>query len=217
MALEVGVGMIARLRARLAQEDGMTLIELLWSLGILAFVLSGIIAVFISGLHSEFDMNQRFQAQQEARLALQTMRSDLRSACTAAVSSSSPPTVTKDIVVLGFCSNSTTTWSSTPVSYTTWCARNEGGTPVHYGLYRETASDPGPGGCATATTGIREADWLTQTGVLAGVFTCVPSATARPELGVSVPVDAYPKNSAGVYALSDTILLRNAATGAPCT
>jgi Tfp pilus assembly protein PilW len=205
--------MVARLRARLAQEDGMTLIELLWTLGILGFVMSGIIAVFVSGLHSEFDMNQRFQAQQEARLALQTMRTDLRSACTAAVSSSSPPTVTNDIVVLGFCSNSTTTWSSTPVSYTTWCARSEGGTPVHYGLYRESANDPGPNGCAIAATGIREADWLTTN----SVFTCVFSSTARPELGVSVPVDAYPKNTTGVYKLSDTILLRNTATGAPCT
>ena len=186
----------------------MTLIELLWTLGILAFVMSAIIAVFVSGLHSEFDMNQRFQAQQEARLALQTMRTDLRSACTATVSSSSA-TVTNDIVVLGFCSNSTTTWSSTPVSYTTWCARNEGGTPVHYGLYRESANDPGPGGCATGTAGIREADWLR---TAANTFTPVPPTSGlRPELTVSVPVDAYPKNSTGVYKLADTILLRNAA------
>jgi Tfp pilus assembly protein PilW len=200
--------MVARLRARLAQEDGMTLIELLWTLGILGFVMSAIIAVFVSGLHSEFDMNQRFQAQQEARLALQTIRTDLRTACTATVSSSSA-TVTNDIVVLGFCSNSTTTWSSTPVSYTTWCARNGGGTPVHYGLYRESANDPGPGGCATGTAGIREADWLT---TAANTFTPVPPTSGlRPELTVSVPVDAYPKNSTGVYKLADTILLRNAA------
>ena len=185
----------------------MTLIELLWTLGLLAFVMTAIIAVFVSGLHSEFDMNKRFQAQQEARLALQTMRTDVRSACTAAVSDSSPPTVTKNIVVLGFCSNSTTTWSSTPVSYTTWCARNEGGTPVHYGLYRETTNDPGPGGCATGTAGIREADWLTT----ASVFTPVVVSGTRPELTVSVPVDAYPNNTTGVYKLGDTIMLRNAA------
>jgi Tfp pilus assembly protein PilW len=195
--------MVARLRARLAQEDGMTLIELLWTLGILAFVLSAIIAVFVSGLHSEFDMNQRFQAQQEARLALQTMRTDLRTACTETVSST---VATSDTVLLGFCSNSTTTWSSTPVSYTTWCARSEGGTPVHYGLFRENANDPS--GCATpAGTGIREADWLTT----ASVFTPVVVSGTRPELTVSVPVDAYPKNTTGVYTLADTILLRNAA------
>jgi Tfp pilus assembly protein PilW len=194
--------MVAPLRARLAQEDGMTLIELLWSLGILAFVMSGIIAVFISGLHSEFDMNQRFQAQQEARLALQTVRTDLRTACSMTVSTK---VVTNDTVLLGFCSDSTTTWSSTPLSYTTWCARSEGGTPVHYGLYRESANDPA--GCATGTTGIREADWLTT----ASVFTPVIVSGTRPALTVSVPVDAYPKNTTGVYKLADTIMLRNAA------
>jgi Tfp pilus assembly protein PilW len=196
--------MVARLRARLAQEDGMTLIELLWTLGILSFVMSGIIAVFVSGLHSEFDMNQRFQAQQEARLAIQTMRTDLHSACSMNVSSN-PVAVPNNTVLLGFCSNSTTTWSSTPVSYTTWCTRSEGGTPVHYGLYRETANDPT--GCATGTTGIREADWLTT----ASVFTPVIVSGTRPELTVSVPVDAYPKNTTGVYKLADTIMLRNAA------
>lgn len=179
----------------------MTLIELLWTLGILGFVLSGIIAVFISGLHSEFDMNQRFQAQQEARLALQTVRTDLRTACFESLSTNT--------VRLGFCSNSTTTWNSTPLSYTTWCTRSEGGTPVHYGLYRESADDAG--GCATTSTaGIREADWLT-TG---SVFACAPSIGGRPAVTVNVPVDAYPKNTTGVYTLSDTVMLRNATAGA---
>jgi Tfp pilus assembly protein PilW len=192
---------VAQLRARLAQEDGMTLIELLWTLGILAFVMTAIIAVFVSGLHSEFDMNQRFEAQQEARLALQTVRIDLRKACTESVSNNT--------VRLGFCSNSTTTWSSTPLSYTTWCTRSEGGTPVHYGLYRESADDAS--GCATTSTaGIREADWLT-TG---SVFACAPSIGGRPAITVSVPVDAYPKNTTGVYTLADTIMLRNATAGA---
>jgi Tfp pilus assembly protein PilW len=193
---------VARLRARLAQEDGMTLIELLWTLGILAFVMSGIIAVFVSGLHSEFDMNQRFEAQQEARLSLQSIRTDLRTACSMTVFSK---VVANDTVLLGYCSNATTTWSSTPLSYATWCARGEGGTPVHYGLYRESANDPN--GCATGATGIREADWLTT----ASVFTPVVVSGTRPELAVSVPVDAYPKNTSGVYKLADTIMLRNAA------
>ena len=54
--------MVARLRARLAQEEGMTLIELLTTMAILGFVMSGIVGVFVSGLHAEVDMNQRFQA-----------------------------------------------------------------------------------------------------------------------------------------------------------
>jgi Tfp pilus assembly protein PilW len=196
---------IARLRARLAQEEGMTLIELLWTLGILSFVLSGIIAVFVSGLHSEFDMNQRFEAQQEARLALQTIRTDLRTACTVTgLDGVSAPTANSSAVILGFCSNSTTTWSSTPLSYSTWCARSQGGTPAHYGLIRESVSDAN---CTTGTTGLKEADWLTTN----AVFTPVLTSGQRPQLTVSVPVDAYPKNTTGVYKLADTITLRNAA------
>jgi Tfp pilus assembly protein PilW len=196
---------IAWLRARLAQEEGMTLIELLWTLGILSFVLSGIIAVFVSGLHSEFDMNQRFEAQQEARLALQTIRTDLRTACTVTGPDGvSAPTANSSAVILGFCSDSTTTWSSTPLSYSTWCVRSQGGTPVHYGLIRESVSDAN---CTTGTTGLKEADWLTTN----AVFTPVLTSGQRPQLTVSVPVDAYPKNTTGVYKLADTITLRNAA------
>jgi len=196
---------IARLRARLAQEEGMTLIELLWTLGILSFVLSGIIAVFVSGLHSEFDMNQRFEAQQEARLALQTIRTDLRTACTVTGPDGvSAPTANSSAVILGFCSDSTTTWSSTPLSYSTWCARSQGGTPAHYGLIRESVSDAN---CTTGTTGLKEADWLTTN----AVFTPVLTSGQRPQLTVSVPGDAYPKNTTGVYKLADTITLRNAA------
>jgi len=185
----------------------MTLIELLWTLGILAFVMSAIIGVFVSGLHAEVDMNQRFQAQQEARLALQTIRTDIRTACSATVSSKA---IANDTVQLGFCSNSTTTWSSTPLSYSTWCARSEGGTPVHYGLYRESGATGDPN-CATGTTGIREADWLTTDITTLPVFTPVIVSGQRPELTVRVPVDANPAKAGGVYKLSDTILLRNAA------
>jgi type II secretory pathway pseudopilin PulG len=202
--------MVARLRARLAQEDGMTLIELLTTTAILGFVLSGIIAVFVSGLHAEVDMNKRFQAQQEARLALTSMRTDIRTACsTPAVSvlvngtpQPVPAGTAGDTVVLGFC-GAGTTWSSTPLSYVTWCARSEGGNPAHYGLFRESANDPN---CATGSTGIRKADSLTT----APVFTSVTQSGVRPELAVKFPVDADLSRIGGLYTLSDTIMLRNA-------
>jgi prepilin-type N-terminal cleavage/methylation domain-containing protein len=195
--------MAARIRARLAREDGMTLPELLTSMAILGIVLTGIVGVFVSGLHAEVDMNNRFQAQQEARLALSSMRTDIRTACSEVVSSR---LVAGDTVLLGFCSNSSTTWSSTPVSWTTWCIRNEG---THYGLFRESANDPS--NCATATTGTREADWLIAAKVTTSpVFKSVTQSGFRPELQVTVPVDANLSQSTGAYTLSDTIMLRNA-------
>ena len=59
----------------------MTLIELLTTMSILAFVLTGIVAMFVSGLHAEVNMNQRFQAQQDARIALSSLRNEIGSAC----------------------------------------------------------------------------------------------------------------------------------------
>jgi hypothetical protein len=165
-------------------------------MAILGFVLTGIIGVFVSGLHAEVDMNYRFQAQQEARLALTNMRQDVRRACSATVSASN------DTVQLGYCSDSSTTLSATPISYVTWCTRAESG---HYGLFRESGPTPDPN-CATGSTGIRRADLLTTGSVFAPLVT---TAGARPELPVDLPVDASLSTSGGLYTLSDTILLRN--------
>ena len=190
----------------------MTIPELLTSMAILGFVLTAIMGVFVSGLHAETDMNQRFQAQQETRLALTSMRTDVRVACSAAVSSK---IVTADTLLLGFCSDSTHTWSSTPVSWTTWCIRNEGGSPAHYGLFRESVNDAA--NCATGMTGIRKADSLTPAVTTNPVFACVARSGFRPELTVSFPVDANLAQTGGVYTLSDTIMLRNGAVSGLCT
>lgn len=202
--------MAARLRARLAAEDGLTLIELITTLAILGLVLSAVIGMFVAGLHAEVDMNQRFQAQQEARLALTGIRQDIRTACAdPTVYSNGQPVAagtTGDTVTLSICTDPTTqAWSSTPVAYVTWCARDEVG---HWGLFRESvATNPDPN-CPTGATGIRRADWLTT----ASVFTYVPPAApgSRPGLQVTFPVDANPASNGGVYRLADTIMLRNA-------
>ena len=186
----------------------MTLVELLTTMTILALVLTAIIGLFVSSLHAEVDMNNRFQAQQNARLALTSLRTDVRTACTATVSNS---VVTGDTLQLGVCSGASTTWSATPVSWVTWCIRNEGGSPAHYGLYRESGSSADPS-CATHTAGIREADWLTAAVGSNPVFVYVaaPASGLRPQVQVTIPVDTDPATSAGVYRLSDTIMLRNA-------
>lgn len=188
----------------------MTLIELLTTMVILAFVMSALVTLFVSGLHAETDMNLRFQAQQDARLALTSMRTDIRTACaTPSVSAlvggtpqPVPAGTAGDTVVLGFCSSGTA-WNLSPVSWATWCTRDEGG--GHYGLFRESINDPN---CTTGTTGIREADSLTTS----SVFTYFTPSGSRPELEVNFPVDANLSHTGGLYTLSDTIMLRNAPT-----
>jgi prepilin-type N-terminal cleavage/methylation domain-containing protein len=188
--------MLATLRGRLAAEGGYTLIELLTALSILAVVLSGIIAVFVSGLHSEADLNVRFQAQEQGRLALSGMAQDIRTAC-GATTPLVPAAPTATQVTLGFCGDATG-WHTTPVSYVTWCIRSYSG---HYALYRQSGT--------SCSTGVLKADWLTAS----AAFSYIPAAGAllHPQLQVTMPVDANPAKSGGVYTLGDTIMLRNAA------
>lgn len=187
--------MLATLRGRLAAEGGYTLIELLTALSILAVVLSGIIGMFVAGLHSEADLNARFQAQEQGRLALSSMGQDIRTAC-GATTPLVPTAPTATQVTLGFCGDAAG-WHTTPVSYATWCIRSYAG---HYALYRE--------GDANCTAGVMKADWLTAN----AAFSYIPAAGAlpHPQLQVTMPVDANPAKSGGVYTLGDTIMLRNA-------
>ena len=175
----------------------MTLIELLTTMSILAFVLTGIVAMFVSGLHAEVNMNQRFQAQQDARLALTTLRNEAGSACSETVYTSpgvpaANGTAGKILTLGEGCLNGV--YSST----VTWCADSSSGAP--YSLYRQSSTS-----CAY-NNGIRKAGSLTTN----LVFTKLAPSGQRPQLQVNFPVDANLATAGGTYALTDTIMLRNA-------
>ena len=65
-----------RLLNRLRAERAYTLVELITVMLIMSIVMTGISTVFVQGSNAELDMNQRFQAQTNARLALDTLRKD---------------------------------------------------------------------------------------------------------------------------------------------
>ena len=79
--------MIYRLRLRLPLrgEHGVTLIEMIMVLAILGTVLGGVTTVFVAGSRAELQVNNRFQAQEAARLAMGAVRADVHSACAVAV------------------------------------------------------------------------------------------------------------------------------------
>ena len=66
--------MIGRIRTRLAAEHGYSLVELVTVVAILTIVISSLTTVFVSASNGELDMNRRFQAQQNARLAMDKLR-----------------------------------------------------------------------------------------------------------------------------------------------
>lgn len=71
------------IRLRLADERGVTLVELLVVCATLGIVLTGIVNVFISSTRASSDANGRFQAQQSARLALDRLQFEARCASAA--------------------------------------------------------------------------------------------------------------------------------------
>jgi prepilin-type N-terminal cleavage/methylation domain-containing protein len=67
-------------RARLREEHGYTLFELLTVVAIMGFVLTGLTTSFAAGLNAEAGTIRRADAQQNARLALDRMRIDVHCA-----------------------------------------------------------------------------------------------------------------------------------------
>jgi len=68
---------LATVRRRLAREDGYTLIELMIVCAVLGTVLGALVILFVNASKAELQMNQRFQAQQDARVAVDKMRREI--------------------------------------------------------------------------------------------------------------------------------------------
>jgi prepilin-type N-terminal cleavage/methylation domain-containing protein len=188
--------MAAQIRAWLAREDGMTLPELLTTMSILAVVVTGILVVFVGGLNATTGMNARFQAQQEARLALSRLRYEVGFACSATWVSAD---TTRVVLTLPDATTQSCTGSTNKV---TWCAESASGAP--FGLYRQT------GATCSWSTGVKRAGSLQTNGVFP-TYTC--TGATRAQLGVSLLVNANFATSSIPYKLTDTITLRNATIG----
>jgi type II secretory pathway pseudopilin PulG len=192
----------ARIRARLAREEGQTFIEMLTVMAMLGFVMAAVTTVFVSGLHAQTDLDQRFQAQQNARLALSSIRHDVRTSCLAPQVYATPSSSTAlasgvygaKVVFASACSAGVAT------SNVTWCADSSTGV-APYGLYRKT------GTTCSYSTGLKKAEQLK----LNTVFALSTASGQRPQLAVSFPVDANLSTTNGVYTLSDTVTARNSA------
>ena len=192
--------MAARIRAWLAREDGMTIPELLTAMSILAIVVTGILVVFVGGLNATTRMNSRFQAQQDARLALSSLRNEVGFACSAAASADQ----TSVALLLPDPTTNSCTGSTNNV---TWCAASASGPNPPFGLYRQV------GNSCSASTGVKRAGSL-QTNTVFSNPTC--TVGIRPQLTVSLQVNANFGATTTPYKLGDTITMRNAGVKASC-
>lgn len=200
--------MAARIRAWLAREDGMTIPELLTAMSILAFVVTGILVMFVGGLNATTGMNERFRAQQNARVALSSMRTDIGSACSATVSQVTGQAFGSLVTLVEPNTSTPSTGCASGTSQVSWCA-DSASHVAPFALYRLT----GTAGTCAYNNGTSRAGSLT-TNV---VFSCTPAANSRPQVGVSLLVDANLANTIGKYTLTDSLTPRNTSIGAVCS
>ena len=166
-------------------ERGYTLVEMLTVLVIFSTVMSALLVLFVQGTNAELDMNNRFQAQQDARLTLDKLRREAH--CASAVTVSSASSVTLSLP----------SYCPTGNGSVTWCTSSLGSS--RYGLFRKT-------GAACDATGVRWADHLTS----ANVFSyAAQSPTSLAKLSVDFPINVKPSRTVDLYELKDDIVLRN--------
>jgi len=211
------------LLARLRDEGGHTLFELLTVVTIMGLVLTGLTTSFAAGLSAEAGTVRRAQAQQNARLALDRMRIDIHCASGAPAPQENPYggftlTLTESPNV---CPAVTTTSSGVQ-----WCTIPYSGSTTQWQLFRYLGtqlSDCGGGGVSTLLVDYITAPtsgWPTNSGasptpsdwdgnLWPTSATCAAGSLPVVALSMTVNVDpvTHPERA---YNLSDSSALRNA-------
>ncbi|HUP52809.1 MAG TPA: type II secretion system protein, partial [Longimicrobiales bacterium] len=171
-----------------ADQRGYTMVELLVVMSIMGAVMGGLTTVFVSAAKAELDMNRRFQAQQNARVALARVRRETH--CATSVTPAGPAsTVTLNLPVQCKIATGAITWCALPVT----------GSPSRYKLYRSLADPCGDGDDAVY------ADYLTSDMLFEHK---IQTDASLGSLKVTLPVD-IDTSKPGSYTLEDTLVMRN--------
>jgi prepilin-type N-terminal cleavage/methylation domain-containing protein len=169
------------LRRLLACERGYTLIELLQVMVILGVILTGLTVLFIQATNAELDMNRRFQAQQEARVAIDKMRREVH--CAKAITPAGNSAAIT-LTIPGHCA--TAGGAEIDVVYDTQ--------PVAAGRYH------------LRRAGVKIADYVR----VGTVFTYeAPTTSTLGRLRVNLPINIQPPGSGSNWELVADMVLRN--------
>jgi type II secretory pathway pseudopilin PulG len=172
---------MSRLRRLVGSERGYTLVELLIVTITLGAVLTGLTVVFMRAYNAELAMNRQFQAQQEARLAVDRMRREIH--CASGVT----PTGTS---------------ASITVTLPQQCP-SAGGSQITVVYDFQFVST---GRYRLRRAGVRVADNITAD----NAFTYWPPETGKlGTLHVELPVNIKPSDPGKTWRLAGDIVLRN--------
>jgi type II secretory pathway pseudopilin PulG len=174
---------MTRLQRLVTGERGYTLVELLIVTMTLGAVLTGLTVVFMRAYNAELDMNRRFQAQQEARVAVDRMRREIH--CASAVT---PVGTSASITVTLPPQCPTAGGSQITVVYDTYL--------VSSGRYQ------------LRRAGVRIADYVSAQ----NVFTYTAPQTGKLGfVRVELPINLTPTDSSKAWRLVADMVLRNTA------
>jgi type II secretory pathway pseudopilin PulG len=176
-------------------EHGLGVLEVLVVMVIVGIVLGGLTTTFVSGSRAELDLNQRFQAQQQARLALDRIRGDVH--CASAAQAQTIGAYPGVKLAVGNC------YASTPT--VSWCVVPAASSPPRYQLWRSTASSSI---CTSSDpTRLLVADDLTtSTNVL--TTPTIPFQGLE-TVRVDFPVSVNPTTGHDLYELRDSLVAAN--------
>ncbi|HEY3183581.1 MAG TPA: type II secretion system protein [Gaiellaceae bacterium] len=177
------------LRERAADAAGYSVVELLTVMSILSVILGGLVSVFVAGSNADADLNRRYQAQTDARIAMDKLRREVHRACDVGSGWSSTQ------ITFYFLGGAGCIADSQSVS---WCVTGSGS---RFALYRIQAAS-----CTGATA--RYADYLISSSVFA-VVAGSDTNHALSRLHVDLNINRTPTKTVNAYHLADDIAFRN--------
>jgi Tfp pilus assembly protein PilW len=182
---------VERLRGQ-GPEGGYTMVELLAVLAIFLTIVTALTTLFVSGSKAELDANNRFQAQQNARLALDRLRRELH--CSSGITKTDGTALTATPV------------AAIRVALPSHCPTAGGATiTVDYTLVSQGSSRWQLQRTKSGTA-VPIADYLIED----EIFTyTAESASSRALLHVDMPVNVNPNEGWKTWRLVDDIVLRN--------
>jgi prepilin-type N-terminal cleavage/methylation domain-containing protein len=178
--------MIRKLRRTIASDSGYSLIELLQVMVILSVIVGALTTLFVRASNAELDMNRRFQAQQQARVAVDRMRREIH--CSSGIT---PTGTTNSIAVTIPSQCPTSGGSAITVTYRTVPVSSE-----RYSLERQVGAGP----IAKLADYIRVQNVFTYT---------APTTTSLGKLRVDLPINIQPPGSGSNWQLVADMVLRN--------
>jgi hypothetical protein len=162
-------------------------------------VLGGLTQVFTTASHADIDMQNRFAAQQNTRLALDKFRRDAHCAYDVSPNTPNPWTSARSSVTLKIANCG---------SDVTWCTAAMTGYTNRWALYRQSGTS-----CGSASPAVKVADYLTTstpfTGFQHGPATGQPACNCLAWVTTDFSVGVNRGATTGIYRLQDTIYLRN--------